>query len=99
MRGRGASGVAATVAASVASKVNGGSLFKVTDDPTKDKGKDKSPSNDKDKVETRKVPEETKEKESARPTASRWGKLGGTFVSEKVVFLCSTSPAVGQEVS
>lgn len=47
MRGRGAGGVAATVAATVASKVNGGSMMKVSDDaqvkdkPEKSKVSDK----------------------------------------------------------
>lgn len=39
MKGRGAAGVAATVAASVASKVNGGSMIKVSDDSPNDKVK------------------------------------------------------------
>jgi hypothetical protein len=41
MRGRGASGIAATVAASVASKVSGGSMLKLSQDSTKEKEKGK----------------------------------------------------------
>lgn len=70
MRGRGAAVVAANVAASVASKVNGGSMLKVTDDPPKNK----------EKVETRKVPGDTGDNDrgsSRRRSASRFAGMGG----------------------